>query len=181
MPLSAKRLSTICSTWRTRTARLGLVIAPRADFYAHCAEYSRLRDAMASHQEYVGALSVAELRRAIQGPAERGGWQIEEGLTDLLLRDVGEEPGALPLLSHALLEIWRRRRGRALTLAGYAAAGGVQGAIAKTAETVLTTRLTASERPIARRVFLELTELGEGTQDTRRRVPIVDLARGPDE
>ena len=29
----------------------------------------------------------------------------------VLLRDVGDEPGALPLLSHALLETWRRRRG----------------------------------------------------------------------
>jgi WD40 repeat protein/DNA-binding SARP family transcriptional activator len=161
------------------TARV--VIALRADFYAHCADFPHLRDAMASHQEYVGALSVAELRRAIEGPAEQGDWQIDEGLTDLLLRDVGEEPGALPLLSHALLETWRRRRGRVLTLAGYAAAGGVQGAIAETAETVLTTRLTAAQRPIARRVFLHLTELGEGTQDTRRRVPMAELVRTPEE
>ncbi len=93
----------------------------------------------------------------------------------------GEEPGALPLLSHALLETWQRRRGRLLTLAGYAAAGGVHGAIAQSAESVFMHRWTRAQQPLARRIFVELTELGEGTQDTRRRVSIADLARGPDE
>ena len=101
----------------------------------------------------------------VQGPAEQGGWQLEPGLVDLLLRDVGEEPGVLPLLSHALLETWRRRRGRRLTLASYAAAGGVQGAIAQTAETVFAQQLRRDQQPIARRLFLQLTELGADTAE----------------
>jgi hypothetical protein len=95
-------------------AQLGaasVVIALHADFYPHCARYASLRQAIAQHQEYVGPMSPAELRRAIEMPAARGGWSFEPGLVDLLLRDVGEEPGALPLLSHALLETWHRRRG----------------------------------------------------------------------
>ena len=63
--------------------------ALRADFYAHCAEYAPLREAVAHHQEYVGALTPDELRRAIEGPAVQGGWEVESGLVDLLLRDVG--------------------------------------------------------------------------------------------
>jgi hypothetical protein len=80
----------------------------------------------------------------------------------VLLRDVGAdelgqpEPGALPLLSHALLETWKRQEGGRLTLAGYAASCGVQGAI-------------------ARNTFLRLTELGEGTEDTRRRVRLAEM------
>ena len=81
-------------------------------------------------------MTADELRRAIEEPAKRGGWDFEPGLVDLILRDVGDEPGALPLLSHALLETWQRRSGRTLTLKGYADAGGVRGAIAYTAETV---------------------------------------------
>jgi hypothetical protein len=158
-----------------------VVIVLRADFYAHCAQYPSLRVAVAEHQEYVGPLDTTELQRAIEGPAAQGAWQLEPGLVDLLLRDVGEEPGALPLLSHALLETWRRRHGRRLTLAGYTASGGVQGAIAQTADTAYAEQLTPQQQAIARRVFLRLTELGEGTQDTRRRATLDELSRRAEE
>jgi WD40 repeat protein/DNA-binding SARP family transcriptional activator len=158
-----------------------VVIALRADFYPHCARYASLRQAIAQHQEFVGPMDPAELRQAIELPAARGGWSIEPGLIDLLLRDVGDEPGALPLLSHALLETWHRRRGRRLTLAGYAEAGGIASAIARTADGVFAERLTLAQQPIARRIFLRLTELGEGTQDTRRRAGMSELIRSVDE
>src|SRR6185436_14651675 len=92
----------------------------------------------------------------------------------LILRDVGDEPGALPLLSHALLETWKRRAGHRLTLKGYADAGGVRGAISHTAESVYQ-NLSASEQAIARNIFLRLTDLGEGTEDTRRRASFAEL------
>src|SRR5260370_22350687 len=126
-------------------------------------------------------MSVEELRRTIEGPAALGGWTVEAGLVDLLLREVGDEPGALPLLSHALLETWRRRRGHRLTLRGYSDSGGVRGAIARSAEKVFHTDMSAKQQAIARRVFLRLTELGEGTQDTRRRADLVELATGSDD
>lgn len=154
-----------------------ILITLRADFYAHCAQFDNLRQALAQHQEYVGPMSRAEMRRAIEEPANRRGWEFESGLVDLLLQDVGEEPGALPLLSHALLETWQRRRGRMLTFGGYTASGGVRGAIAKTAETVFQ-KFSPDERAIARNIFLRLTELGEGTQDTRRRASLAELISG---
>ncbi|MEW5986826.1 MAG: BTAD domain-containing putative transcriptional regulator [Chloroflexota bacterium] len=158
-----------------------VIIALRADFYAQCGLYANLREALARHQEYIGPMSAAELRRAIEEPARRGGWELEAGLVNLLLRDVGEEPGALPLLSHALLETWRRRRGRTMTIAGYAEAGGVRGAIARTAERVYHL-LAPEEQVITRHVFLSLTELAEvsgdgvvAPLDTRRRVLVDEL------
>ncbi len=157
-----------------------VIIILRADFYAHCARYPRLREALSARQVFIGPMSAAELRQAIEAPARLGGWEFAPGLVDLILRDVGvreehpPEPGALPLLEHALLETWERRRGRTLTLQGYADAGGVQGAIAHTAESVLN-RLTAEQKALARRIFLRLTELGEGTQDTCRRAAISEL------
>ena len=116
--------------------RITLILTLRADFYAHLAQYPELRDAVARQQEYIGPMTMEELRRAIEEPARRAHWEFEPGLVDLILRDVGEEPGALPLLSHALLETWKRRAGHTLTLKGYADAGGVRGAIAHTAETL---------------------------------------------
>jgi WD40 repeat protein/basic membrane lipoprotein Med (substrate-binding protein (PBP1-ABC) superfamily)/DNA-binding SARP family transcriptional activator len=161
---------------RRRAGQTCVVVALRADFYAHCAQYPGLREALARNQEYIGPMSAEELRRAIEEPARRGGWAFEPGLVDLLLRDAGDEPGALPLLSHALLETWKRRRGRMLTLRGYAESGGVRGAIARTAESVFH-RLTPDQQAIARSIFLRLTEPGEDAPAgaTRRRAPRSEL------
>ncbi|MGQ0600314.1 MAG: NACHT and WD repeat domain-containing protein [Anaerolineales bacterium] len=157
-----------------------IALVLRADFYAKCEPYKALREALAQHQEFIGPMERDELRRAIEEPARRGNWELEPVLVDTLLKDVGAEPGALPLLSHALLETWERRRGRTLTLRGYAEAGEVSGAIAATARRTYTS-LKPEAQTIARRIFLSLTELGEGTQDTRRRVPLADLNAESDE
>jgi WD40 repeat protein len=160
-----------------------VVIAMRADFYAHCAHFDLLRQAISSYQEYIGPMNMDDLRRAIEEPAKRGHWEIEPGLVEILLHDVGAdigrapEPGALPLLSHALLETWQRRRGHTMTLGGYMASGGVRGAIAETAEAVFYDQLDQRQRNIARQIFLRLTELGgdTSTADTRRRVGFDEL------
>jgi WD40 repeat protein len=160
-----------------------VVIAMRADFYAHCANYVQLREALAKNQEYIGAMSEEELRRAIEEPARRGRWEFEPGLVDLLLHDVGQEPGALPLLSHALMETWHMRRGRTMTLSGYTTTGSVRGAIAETAEVVFLDLFTREQREIARRIFLRLTELGDETStgDTRRRATFNELILRPED
>ena len=168
---------------RDKSARTTVVIALRADFYSHCAQYPFLREAVAVEQEYIGQMTNAELRRAIEEPAKRNSWEFEFGLVDVLLNDIGAdgtghpEPGALPLLSHALLATWERRRGRKFTLEGYHASGGVRGAIAETAESVFTDQLNHEQQELARAVFLRLTELGEGTEDTRRRAALNELTR----
>ncbi len=157
-----------------------VLIALRADFYSQCAPYRILRQVLSKQQEYIGPMSDAELRQAIEEPAIRSRWNIEPGLVELLLRDVGDEPGTLPLLSHALLETWKRRRRRILTFTGYTESGGVHGAIASTAESTLE-KLLPEQRVIARSIFLRLTELGDGTQDTRRRVALTELLSLPEQ
>lgn len=160
-----------------------VVITLRADFYAYCAGYPALRIALTQHQEYIGAMTDEEIRRAIEEPARRGHWEFEPGLVDLILHDVGHEPGALPLLSHALYETWQRRHGHIMALSGYVSAGGVRGAIAETAEAVFTDQFTPEQQAIARRIFIRLTELGDetATGDTRRQATISELILKPEE
>jgi WD40 repeat protein/basic membrane lipoprotein Med (substrate-binding protein (PBP1-ABC) superfamily)/transcriptional regulator with XRE-family HTH domain len=174
--------SLLTAAWETN-GPTAVVITLRADFYAHCSTHPGLRQALATQQEYIGAMSADELRRAIEEPARRGRWEMETGLAALLLHDVGHEPGALPLLSHALLETWQRRRGRTMTLSGYTASGGVRGAIAETAEAVFADQFNIEQKAIARRIFLRLTELGDDTAsgDTRRRARLQELILDPDE
>ncbi|MFJ8692781.1 WD40 repeat domain-containing protein, partial [Streptomyces roseolilacinus] len=123
----------------------------------------------------VGPLTAEELRGAIVRPAAASGLIVERALTARLVEEVAGEPGGLPLLSHALLETWRRRRGRTLTLEGYHAAGGLHGAIAQTAED-LYTDLTPAQAEAARRVLLSLITPGDGAPDTRRPVDLSELA-----
>ncbi|MDQ2691139.1 MAG: ATP-binding protein, partial [Chloroflexota bacterium] len=147
----------------------------RADFYPQLAAHDRLRELVSQNQEFIGAMSREELTRAILQPAALGNWKVQEGLVEVILDDLGSEPGALPLLSHALLETWKRRRGRVLTVSGYTAAGGVRGAIAQTAETVFRQRLRPEQQPIARMIFIKLAEMGEDSLDTRRRATFSEL------
>ncbi|MFH8350545.1 hypothetical protein [Streptomyces sp. NPDC018045] len=152
---------------RNALSRLRVVVGVRADFYARCLEYEGLVETLATASLPVGSMTADELREVIVKPAATAGLIVERALTARLLKETSEEPGALPLLSHTLLETWRRRRGRALTLEGYQAAGGIHGAIARTAED-LYTRLTPPQAAAARRILLRMITPGEGAQDTRR-------------
>ena len=157
-----------------------VILALRADFYGHCASYPRLASALEERQALVGPMTEEELRRAIERPGEKAGLVLEPGVVEAILRDVAGQPGALPLLSHSVLETWKRRSGRMLTVIGYLQSGGVQGAIAKTAESVYEA-LSPEQRGLARNIFLRLTELGEGTADTRRRASIGELMPRPEQ
>ena len=156
-----------------------LILILRADYYGQCSGYSLLRQVIASHQEYIGSMSPAELKRAIEGPAALKGWHYETGVVDLMVKDAGQEPGALPLLSHALLETWRNRSGHTMTLESYAESGGVQGAIAKTADFIFEKRLTAEQQSISKEIFMRLTNLNENMLDTRRSCTMAELIHDP--
>jgi len=158
-----------------------VVISLRADFYAYCAKFDSLRRALERQQKFVGSMNIEELRQAIELPAKQAGWEFEDGLVNQLLREVGYEPGALPLLSHALLATWKRRRGRKMTFAGYNESGRIAEAVAKTAETIFSQEFDSKQQAIARNIFLRLTELGEGTPDTRRRVNRKELTPQPED
>lgn len=147
-----------------------VVICIRADFYDRVSEFAALTDLVSQQQAYVTRMAPEELVRVIAEPAKRGGWQFVEGLVEQFVEDVGREPGRLPLLSHALLETWKRRRGVVMTLGGYREAGGVEGAIAQTAEQTLNRLIeqAAGFEEVTREIFLGLTALGEGSEDTRR-------------
>jgi energy-coupling factor transporter ATP-binding protein EcfA2 len=157
-----------------------VLITMRADFLPKCAGFPDLAARVAAEQFFVTPMDADMLRQAIEEPARRVGLCFEPGVVDNILKDVANQPGALPLLEHALLELWKRRQGRTLTLDGYRESGGVTGAIAKTAEETFNS-FKPDEQRIVRRIMLRLTQLGEGTEDTRRRASIDELATAPEE
>ncbi|MFF7205438.1 hypothetical protein [Streptomyces sp. NPDC008141] len=160
---------------RDPESRLRVVIAVRADFYDRCAEHGPLADALRSATLLVGPMSPAQLREAVVGPAQHARLIVERALTARIVADVEGQPGGLPLMAHALLEVWRRRRGRTLTEQAYDAIGGVRGAIAHTAEAAYA-RFTDEHAAVARRLLLRMVSPGDGTQDTCRPVERAEVS-----
>ncbi|MEU3994043.1 helix-turn-helix domain-containing protein [Streptomyces platensis] len=152
---------------RDESSRLRVVLAVRADFFGHCASHRNLAAALKDTVVLVGPMNKDQLRAAIVKPAVARGLIVERDLTARIIEDVGDEPGALPLMSHALMETWRRRRGRTLTTQAYEAAGGLHGSIARTAEDTYQ-QLTPAQATLARHILLRLIAPGNGTQDTHR-------------
>jgi WD40 repeat protein/class 3 adenylate cyclase len=156
-------------------ARLRVVVTLRADFYDRPLLYSGFAELLRDYVEAVVPLRAEEFERAIAGPAERAGARFEPGLVAELVADVSDEPGALPLLQYALTELHERREGSTLTADAYRAIGGVSGALAGRAEEIYEGLGDASQEA-ARQLFLRLVTLGEGAEDTRRRVERTELA-----
>ncbi|MFF3670791.1 nSTAND1 domain-containing NTPase [Microtetraspora malaysiensis] len=155
-----------------------VVLAVRADFFGHCAHHPELIEAVRDSTILVGPMSPAELREAIVKPAAEAGLIVQRELTARLVEEVTGQPGGLPLMSHALLETWRRRHGKALTMQAYEAAGGIDGAVAHTAEEMYAA-LTVAEQQRLRHLLLRMITPGEaGNQDTRRPVARAELVTG---
>jgi DNA-binding SARP family transcriptional activator/WD40 repeat protein len=154
--------------------RFVTVLALRADFYGACAAYPRLAHLLGRNQVLVGPMRPDELERAIEAPAAKAGLSVEPELVARLVEETAGRPGGLPLLSTALLELWRQRSGSRMTLQAYERTGGVQGAVARLAETAYAS-LEPQEAAVARNILLRLAGAGEPGAAVRRRVPLAEL------
>jgi DNA-binding SARP family transcriptional activator/WD40 repeat protein/KaiC/GvpD/RAD55 family RecA-like ATPase len=157
----------------SRDDRVTLVLCIRADFVDRIADHAPLAGLVGASTLLVPPMTADELRRVVEGPARRTGLEVEPQLVEAVVADVYGRPGALPLLSMALLATWERREARTLTLRAYRAAGGVASAVAAVAEECFGA-LTPGAQRAARRLLLQLAGEEHGT-DVRRRVPIVAI------
>ncbi len=149
-----------------------LMLVMRADFYAQCLDHPSLSACLDTNLYNVPLVSPPQLRETIEKRLALAGARAEPGLIDSLLADVGAEPGNLALLEHALGQIWENcgGSGRTLTSDSYSEIGRLKGALGRHADEVLCS-IEEADRELAQKIFLELVQLGEGAQDTRRRAP----------
>jgi hypothetical protein len=172
----------LLNTAATLGGRVAVVLTMRSDFLSACAAFPRLAAVLSAHQELVGPMTAAELREAIEQPAFLVGCEVEPGLTERLLADVGGQRGALPLLQFALTEVWKKRDTRRLTLAAYTELGkddkgnprGIEGVLDHRADEIYR-NMKSEDKELCRRLFLRLVQPGEGTEDTKRRVSFREL------
>ena len=159
-----------------------VVLGMRADFEARCADYPQLADPI-QDRYLVTAMTERQLRMAITEPAKKAGSKVDDDLVGVLLTEVRQgQPGAfgagvLPLLSHSLDQAWRSRTGEALTLAEYERAGGIEGAVAASAQRAYD-QLTPGQQAAARQVFLRLAATSPEGVDTADRTSRAELTEG---
>jgi WD40 repeat protein/class 3 adenylate cyclase len=160
--------------------RAVVVLGLRADFSGECAAYPELAELLVANLVLVGPMTADELRRAVELPARRAGLRVESSLAEALVAEIGDEPGGLPLLSTALVELWMARSDGWLKLEAHETLGGVRGAVARLADSSYD-NLTDEERSAARRLFMRLVSTGEEGALARRTVPLseLDLERDP--
>lgn len=155
--------------------RFKLVITVRADFVAPCLEYPALAEVLKQSSRYIPPyLSSEQYREVITQPAEQVGLQVEPGLSELLLQELTQTSTELPLLEFVLEKLWEQRQSGQLTVQAYRHIGGLRGALEQHAQAVYD-GLEADAQACARWIFLSLTQLGDGTEDTRRRLLKADL------
>ena len=173
--LPDSQVADVCATIADAVASgRSIVLVVRSDFLGECATEPSIGPLFAEGVHLVGPLTSAGLRRAIEEPARLAGLRLEAGLTELILRDAADEPGALPHVSHALVETWLRREGATLTVAGYEDSGGISGAIAKSADNLYRS-LDPAQQEICRSTFLRLVEISADGAPMRRRISLKPL------
>ena len=155
-------------------SRLRVVLTLRADFTDRPLQYADFGELMRQRMAFVLPLIPQELTDAITQPINRLGLEMEPALVTTIVQDVGDQPGMLPLLQYTLTELFERRNDRLLTLADYQAAGGVTETLAHRADEIFE-RLDARSQEASRQLFLRLITLGEGIEDTRRRVLLTEV------
>jgi WD40 repeat protein/class 3 adenylate cyclase len=156
-----------------------VVLAIRADHYGHLASYPALAELLTANHVLVGSMTKEELKRSIELPARRAGLRMESALVDALVEEVADEPGGLPLLSTALVELWGMRESGWVRMEAYERTGGVRGAVSRLAEASYA-QLSDAEQDAARRLFLRLVVIEDGEGVSRRRVSLDELDLGRD-
>lgn len=156
----------------TEKSDVTVVLTMRSDFLGR-AGYRPLADRMEDATVWVGEMTDEEIREAIERPAALARLKFEPGLVDTIVKDLGNEPGRLPLLEFLLSELWQRRDDDGtLTHQAYEKVGGVDEAIATRAKVIYESLQSNLQKDEARRLLVDLVNPGEGRQDTRARVSL---------
>lgn len=164
----------------TTDNKLCLIMAMRADFVGKCLEqdYGGLAQRVQQQMVSVLPLTADELRDAVCKPAEQASLTVEPSLVTQILNDIQGAPGSLPLLQYTLTQLWQRRQEGVLMLSAYQELGGINGTLDQRA-TEIYNSFDGDQQRTVQHIFQQLTQLGEGTEDTRRRVFLDNLVSEP--
>ena len=143
-----------------------LILTLRADFFNHAIGNREFAKALKDNNYILSPMGPEELEQVIRLPAKKYGVELESGLLEILLKDVGKKAENLPLLEFALTQLWKKQKSGQLTLDAYKNIGGLQESLARHADDIFN-GLTEEKPRQMKRVFIKLVRPGEGTASTR--------------
>ena len=157
-----------------------VVLTMRSDFFGDCSQFEELAEAVNKGEYLVPRLSRENKKTAIEGPVRVGGSEIAPRLVQRLLNDLGDDPDQLPILQHALMRTWNQwltdhKEGESLDLRHYEATGGMDQALSRHADEVLSEADSKEETELTKHLFQALTEKGPDNRGIRRPTSIEEL------
>ncbi len=176
-----KFIAALMSVSTVPDCRTLVLLTIRADFYGACGQghYGDFRTVLNRQHLLIGSMNAEELQLAIREPALRAGYEVENGLVEVLVKDTLDQRGSLPLLQFTLDELWRARTGRRLTLAAYQKMEGLSGALNRRADELYSS-VNPEQQAMLKRILLRLVQIGEDGRYLRTRVPLPQLLPGPE-
>jgi eukaryotic-like serine/threonine-protein kinase len=145
-----------------------LLTTIRSDFLHRFDQAPRLAALLQEAERYpLRTMRDNALAEVIHGIVRRLGLRLADGLVERMVRDARSAASPLPFVGHALSVLWSLRSGPVVTSARYDELGGVSGALSLQAEQLLAS-LGEEGRGRARRILLDLVQIGRGVPDTRR-------------
>lgn len=170
----ARFIESLMTALNQPDSQLRVLTTVRADFYDRPLQVPALADLLRTRTEVVPPMSRSEFEQAMSHPARLNGITLEPRLLAAMMADAADQPGVLPLMQYALTELFERRHNGQMTVDAYETIGGLVGALGRRADEIFNS-LSANEQEAARQMFLRLVTLGEGVEDTRRRVLRAEL------
>lgn len=167
-------LNLLATTAKQQGANIYIICTLRADYYEHALSYGDFAELLQVGTELVLPLTEADLIRVIEEPAMAVGLSIEPQLSQLIAYEFRQSSASLPLLQFTLSALYEQCQDHILDHATYQNIGGVRGALAQHADSIIQS-LSESEQALARKLFFRLVVLPRSGKPVRQRISRLDL------
>ncbi len=159
---------------------LYLVLTLRSEYVSECSRFHTLTNLMNNSSFLLPQMSHDMLITVIEEPVKVSGATIDRSLSKIILGDLSDKPGQLPVLQHLLMRMWGQwskvgDMSRSLSIADYEAVGGLKGAISQHAGQAMD-MLDERHRYVCSRLFRTITVRTEDGRELRRPARVSAIA-----
>ena len=159
---------------------LYIILTLRSEYVSDCGRFHSLTDLMNSSSYLLPQIPVDQMVTVIEEPVKLSGGSIDRSLVKLILSDLEERPGQLPVLQHLMMRTWNQwsRLGdlsRPIGIADYEAVGMLKGAISQHAGQAFDS-LDERHRYVCSRLFRTITTRSDDGRELRKPERISTIA-----
>lgn len=159
---------------------LYIILTVRSEYVSECARFNSLTNLMNGSSYLLPQIPTDLMGAVIEEPVKLSGASIDRALVKVILGDVEERPGQLPVLQHLMMRLWDHwsRLGdmsRPVSISDYEAVGRLKGAISQHAGQALES-LDERHRYVCSRLFRAITARTDDGRELRKPERISTIA-----